>query len=52
MAFAYIQSIASGFYQSLFSRIIEDPETIDLTDTPGVLSLKTIPKKNINNTIT
>ena len=34
MAFKYINAAISGEYQKILSRLIEDPETIDLTDTP------------------
>ena len=35
MAFRFIQPAASGSLQYLLSRRIEDPATIDLTDTPS-----------------
>ena len=34
MAFKYISAAISGEYQKILSRLIEDPETIDLTITP------------------
>ena len=34
MAFKYINAAISGEYQKVLSRLIEDPETLDLTDTP------------------
>ena len=35
MAFKYINAAISGEYQKILSRLIEDPDTIDLTDTPS-----------------
>ena len=34
MAFKYINAAVSGEYQRILARLIEDPETLDLTDTP------------------
>ena len=34
MAFKYINAAISGDYQKILTRLIEDPETLDLTDTP------------------
>ena len=34
MAFKYINAAISGEYQKILSRLIEDPEQLDLTDTP------------------
>ena len=34
MAFKYINAAISGEYQRILARLIEDPETLDLTDTP------------------
>ena len=34
MAFKYINAAISGEYQKILARLIEDPETLDLTDTP------------------
>jgi hypothetical protein len=51
MAFRFIDSSSSGSYQTLLNRLIENPTTIDLTDTPGVLSLKSIPFDGINDSI-
>ena len=34
MAFKYINAAISGEYQKILSRLIEDPETVNLTDTP------------------
>ena len=34
MAFKYINAAISGEYQKILSRLIEDPETLNLTDTP------------------
>ena len=34
MAFKYINAAISGEYQKIMARLIDDPETIDLTDTP------------------
>ena len=34
MAFKYINASISGEYQKILARLIEDPETLDLTDTP------------------
>ena len=34
MAFKYINAAISGEYQKIFSRLIEDPEQLDLGDTP------------------
>jgi hypothetical protein len=52
MAFKFIESSATGSYQTLFNRLIEDPEVIDLTDTPGVLSLKSIPLDGVDDSFT
>ena len=35
MAFKYINAAISGEYQKIMSRLIEDPETIDLSNTPS-----------------
>ncbi len=50
--FNYLNPISSGSFQSILSRQIENPEVINLLDTPGVLSLKSIPFNGINNSIT
>ena len=34
MAFKYINAAISGEYQKILSRLIENPEALDLTDTP------------------
>ena len=34
MAFKYINAAISGEYQKILARLIEDPETVNLTDTP------------------
>ena len=34
MAFKYINAAISGEYQRILARLIEDPETLDLSDTP------------------
>ena len=34
MAFKYINAAISGDYQKILARLIEDPEQLDLTDTP------------------
>ena len=34
MAFKYINAAISGEYQKILARLIEDPETLNLTDTP------------------
>ena len=34
MAFKYINAAISGEYQKILTRLIEDPETLNLTDTP------------------
>ena len=34
MAFKYINAAISGEYQKIFSRLVEDPEQLDLGDTP------------------
>ena len=49
MAFKFIGAGASGEFQTIFSRLIEDPETISLIDTPGVLSLKAVPFDGIDD---
>ena len=35
MAFKFVSPVASGSLQYIISRAIDDPETIDLTDTPS-----------------
>lgn len=52
MSFKLISTISTGSYQSLFSRIIENPSTIDLTSSlPGTGSTKSIPFDGLNDTI-
>ena len=34
MAFKYINAAISGEYQKILSRLIEDPESVNLTDSP------------------
>jgi len=52
MAFKFVQSGATGDYQTIFNRIIEDPETISLTnDTAGPLSSQSIPFDGIDDSI-
>ena len=34
MAFKYINAAISGEYQRILARLIEDPEQLDLSDTP------------------
>lgn len=44
MAFSFINQVASGTYQSILQRLIDDPETINLTEsTPSVNSSQSIP---------
>jgi len=53
MAFKFINVGATGEYQTLFNRLIEDPETIDLnSDTPGPLSNVSIPLDAIDDSLT
>jgi len=53
MAFLLVKPTSSGDYQTLFNRLIEDPETIDLTsDTPTASSSRSIPFDGLDDTIT
>ncbi len=52
MAFHILYPTSSGFYQSLFNRVIENPTSIDLTSsTPSTGSIKSIPFNGISNTL-
>ncbi len=48
MAFKYINAAISGEYQKILSRLIEDPETVDLTDTPTFNLPNSVPQKGLN----
>ena len=48
MAFKYINAAISGEYQKILSRLIEDPETVDLTDTPTRNLPASVPQKGLN----
>ena len=49
MAFKYINAAISGEYQKILSRLIEDPEQLDLTDTPTYNLPNDVPQTG-NNT--
>ena len=52
MSFKFIAANATGNFQSLFARSIENPEVINLTsDTPGSNSLQSIPFDGIDDEI-
>ena len=48
MAFKYINAAISGEYQKILSRLIEDPETINLTDTPTYNLPNDVPQRGQN----
>lgn len=53
MAFKFIETSSTGTFQTLFNRLIENPDTINLAaDTPGVLSLKAIPMDGVDDGLT
>jgi len=45
--FKYINAAISGEYQKVLSRLIQDPETLDLTDTPTYNLANDVPKQVI-----
>jgi hypothetical protein len=52
MSFKFIEASATGNFQTLFNRLIEDPETIDLTtDTAGPNSSQAIPFDGIDDSV-
>ena len=48
MAFKYINAAISGEYQKILARLIEDPETLDLTDTPTFNLPNSVPQTGLN----
>ena len=48
MAFKYINAAISGEYQKILSRLIEDPEQLDLTDTPTFNLPNDVPQTGLN----
>ena len=48
MAFKYINAAISGEYQKILSRLIEDPETLNLTDTPTYNLPNSVPQTGDN----
>ena len=48
MAFKYINAAISGEYQKILARLIEDPETLDLTDTPTKNLPNDVPQTGYN----
>ena len=48
MAFKYINAAISGEYQKILSRLIEDPETLDLTNTPTFNLPNSVPQTGNN----
>jgi len=48
MAFKYINAAISGEYQKILSRLIEDPETVNLYDTPTSNLPNDVPKTGLN----
>jgi len=48
MAFKYINAAISGDYQKILSRLIEDPEALNLTDTPTSDLPNDVPQTGIN----
>ena len=48
MAFKYINAAISGEYQKILARLIEDPETLDLTDTPTYNLPNSVPQTGNN----
>jgi len=48
MAFKYINAAISGEYQKILARLIEDPETVNLTDTPTSNLPLGVPKTGLN----
>jgi len=48
MAFKYINAAISGEYQRILARLIEDPETLDLTDTPTFNLPSSVPQTGLN----
>jgi len=48
MAFKYINAAISGEYQKILSRLIEDPETVNLYDTPTSNLPNGVPKTGLN----
>ena len=48
MAFKYINAAISGEYQKILARLIEDPETLDLSDTPTYNLPSSVPQTGEN----
>ena len=48
MAFKYINAAISGEYQKILARLIEDPETLDLSDTPTFNLPSSVPQTGLN----
>ena len=48
MAFKYINAAISGEYQRILARLIEDPETLDLADTPTYNLPASVPQTGDN----
>ena len=48
MAFKYINAAISGEYQKILARLIEDPEQLDLTDTPTYNLPNSVPQTGLN----
>ena len=48
MAFKYINAAISGEYQKILSRLIEDPESVDLTDSPTKNLPSDVPQRGDN----
>ena len=48
MAFKYINAAISGEYQKILSRLIEDPETLNLSDTPTYNLPNSVPQTGAN----
>lgn len=52
MAFKFINSGGTGSFQTVYSRLVENPDTISLTDdTAGPLSSKSIPFDGVDDTL-
>ena len=49
MAFKYINAAISGEYQKISSRLIEDPESVDLTDSPTKNLPNDVPQRGDND---
>ena len=48
MAFKYINAAISGEYQKILSRLIEDPESVNLTDSPTLDLPNDVPQRGDN----